>query len=146
MICVPIVSVGFSDVIGSWKIIAISWPRTSSSCFSLSVVRSRPSNMIEPATIFAGGFGIRPMIESAVTDLPQPDSPTIPSVLPCSTAKLTPSTARTTPSRVKKCVWRSSTSSSGHLGLPRARVERVAQAVGDEVRAEDQRRDATTGR
>ena len=28
------------------------------------------------------------MIESAVTDLPQPDSPTIPSVLPFSTAKL----------------------------------------------------------
>ena len=28
------------------------------------------------------------MIESAVTDLPQPDSPTMPSVLPFSTAKL----------------------------------------------------------
>ena len=44
--------------------------------------------MTEPETICAGGFGIRPMIESAVTDLPQPDSPTIPSVLPFSTAKL----------------------------------------------------------
>ena len=31
VICVPILSVGFSDVIGSWKIIAISLPRTSSS-------------------------------------------------------------------------------------------------------------------
>jgi hypothetical protein len=51
------------------------------------------------------------MIESAVTDLPQPDSPTIPSVWPFSTAKLTPSTARTTPCLVKKCVLRSLTSS-----------------------------------
>ena len=32
VICVPIVSVGLSEVIGSWKIIAISRPRTSSSC------------------------------------------------------------------------------------------------------------------
>ena len=43
VICVPIVSVGFSDVIGSWKIIAISRPRTSSSSRSESFVRSRPS-------------------------------------------------------------------------------------------------------
>ena len=82
------------------------------------------------------------MIESAVTDLPQPDSPTIPSVLPFSTAKLTPSTARTTPSRVKKCVRRSSTSSSAIATLSlRPRVERVAEAVGDEVRAQDERGD-----
>ena len=52
------------------------------------------------------------MIESAVTDFPQPDSPTIPSVFPFSSEKLMPSTACTTPSRVKKCVRRSSTSSS----------------------------------
>ena len=114
VICVPILSVGFSEVIGSWKIIAISWPRTSSSSRSLSVVRSRPSKMTSPPTIFAGGFGISPMIDSAVTDLPQPDSPTIPSVLPLSTANETPSTALTTPSRVKKCVCRSLTSRSGH--------------------------------
>ena len=42
------------------------------------------------------------MIESAVTDLPQPDSPTMPSVLPRSTEKLTPSTACTSPDRVAK--------------------------------------------
>ena len=72
MICVPIVSVGLSDVIGSWKIIAISRPRMSSSFRSASFVRSRPSKRTSPETISAGGFGIRPMIESAVTDLPQP--------------------------------------------------------------------------
>jgi len=44
------------------------------------------------------------MTESAVTDLPQPDSPTMPSVFPRSTPKLTPSTARTSPRRDLKYV------------------------------------------
>ena len=39
-------------------------------------------------------FGLRPMIVRQVTLLPQPDSPTMPSVWPFSTEKLTPSTAR----------------------------------------------------
>ncbi len=37
------------------------------------------------------------MIESAVTLLPEPDSPTMPSASPAASAKLTPSTARTMP-------------------------------------------------
>ena len=56
------------------------------------------------------------MIESAVTDLPQPDSPTIPSVRPSSTEKETPSTACTAPSPVKKYVLRLSTSSRATSG------------------------------
>ena len=52
-------------------------------------------------------------MELAVTDLPQPDSPTTASVSPSSTWKETPSTARFTPSGVRKCVCRFSTSSSG---------------------------------
>ena len=111
MICVLILSVGFSEVIGSWKIIAISLPRTSSSSRSESFVRSRPWNITEPSTIRAGGFGISPISDSAVTDFPHPDSPTIPRVFPASTVKLIPSTAFTTPWRVKNCVWRLSTSS-----------------------------------
>ena len=78
-------------------------------------------------TIFSGGFGIRPMIESAVTDFPQPDSPTIPSVLPFSSEKLTPSTARTVPSRVKKCVRRSSTSSRATTQVSRVRGSRASR-------------------
>ena len=46
------------------------------------------------------------MIESAVTDLPQPDSPTTPSVPPFSIEKSTPSTARMTPPWVWKPVRR----------------------------------------
>jgi hypothetical protein len=50
------------------------------------------------------------MIVRHVTLLPQPDSPTIPSVFPFSTAKLTPSTALTMPSSVRKYVFSSLTS------------------------------------
>src|SRR5215510_12723967 len=51
------------------------------------------------------------MIERFVTDLPDPDSPTMPSVSPRSRSKLTPLTALTTPSSPKKCVSRSCTDS-----------------------------------
>ena len=44
------------------------------------------------------------MIESAVTDLPEPDSPTIPSVVPASTENESPFTARTSPSSVLNVV------------------------------------------
>ena len=39
--------------------------------------------MISPETISPGGFGMRRLIESEVTDLPEPDSPTIPNTSPC---------------------------------------------------------------
>ena len=52
------------------------------------------------------------MIESDVTDLPEPDSPTMPSVEPGSTANDSPLTAATTPSSVLNVVLRSLTSSS----------------------------------
>src|SRR5258708_4521505 len=53
------------------------------------------------------------MIERAVTLLPEPDSPTIPSVSPGITLKLTPSTARTMPASVSNCVRSSRTSRIG---------------------------------
>jgi hypothetical protein len=56
--------------------------------------------------------GLRPMIDRQVTLLPEPDSPTIPSVWPFSTEKETPSTALTIPSSVRKDVCRSLTSRS----------------------------------
>ena len=51
-----------------------------------------------------------PRIAWLVTDLPEPDSPTMPSVLPRSSVKLSPSTARTRPSSVGNCTRRSRTS------------------------------------
>jgi hypothetical protein len=48
-------------------------------------------------------------MERDVIDLPLPDSPTMPTVSPRWTSKLTPSTALTTPEDVKNRVFRFST-------------------------------------
>ena len=82
-ICRPIVSTGLSEVIGSWKIIEISLPRI----FRISVsVKLEQIAALEqhasPLTVLPGGDAIRRMIDSDVTLLPQPDSPTIASVSP----------------------------------------------------------------
>ena len=107
------VSTGLSEVIGSWKIMEISFPRMPRIAVSESFSRSVPSKRIDPETMRPGGSGIRRNIESEVTLLPQPDSPTTPRVSPRRTPSETPSTARTMPSRVKKYVRRSSISRSG---------------------------------
>ena len=75
------VSTGLRLVIGSWKIMLMSLPRMSRIARSGSARRSRPWNRIAPA-ILPGGSGMRRRIEFAVTDLPQPLSPTIASVSP----------------------------------------------------------------
>src|ERR1700722_14399308 len=74
------VNAGLSEVIGSWKIIDIRWPRISASSRSVSLKRSRASNIAFPATIFAGGLGNKPINAGDLTLLPQPDSPTMHSV------------------------------------------------------------------
>src|SRR5688572_32131159 len=93
-----------------------------------------------PPTIRPGG-STSPRIEKPVTVLPQPDSPTSPSTSPGRTAKLTPSTALTTPARVKKWVFKSSTTRVLSL---KTRIQDVAQAVADQVDAHDggEQRDA----
>ena len=105
MIWKPMVKTGFNDVIGSWKIMAISLPRIDRISAPLG---SRSVNttslfdrryLIRPASIQPGGR-IKPMTASAVTLFPQPDSPTTPKVFPGSTPKLTPSTARIVPNSV----------------------------------------------
>ena len=94
-------------------------------------------------------LGSRPMIERDRIVLPEPLSPTMPSVLPRSSVKLTPSTARTTP----RGVWnvgaevarprRQRAGPSGRLGAlgasrsrhrpPSRMSKRLAQHVADEV-------------
>ena len=86
---------------GFWKIMPIPRPRTDSISRWLKVSRSRPSNITEPRTTRPGGW-IKPMIDSAVTLLPEPDSPTMVRISSCSTVRLTPSTALTTPFARKK--------------------------------------------
>ena len=110
MSCFPIEWTGFSEVIGSWKIIDISSPRMARSSPGFAVSRSLPFQSASPLEIVFR-FALSPMIVRQVTLLPLPDSPTIPSVWPFSTEKVTPSTALTTPSWVWKDVRRSLTSS-----------------------------------
>src|SRR5439155_26636571 len=97
-----------------------------------------------------GGCGIRRITDSAVTLLPEPDSPTTPSVSPLLMWKSIPSTARTTPSSVKKWVLSPFTSSSRSAIFPSPAlcdlcegVERAANVVAVDVLvgdASDERR------
>src|SRR5881227_542706 len=145
----PILCTGFRLVIGSWKIIAISLPRISRSRLGLAVRRSSSFQIAVPEDI-AVRFGLSPMIVRQVTLLPEPDSPTIPSVCPLSTVNETPSTARTTPSSVLKYVFRSLTSRSATSGKADSGVDQRVEQIDDEVEDDDAHRcedhDALCGR
>ena len=90
-IWLPMVWTGLNEVIGSWKTSAISPPRIAAHLRGrrLAAARGRPRwpcrrvgwSRIWPSTIRPGRSTIR-RIERAVTLLPQPLSPTMPSVLP----------------------------------------------------------------
>src|SRR5579883_2832537 len=87
-------------------------PRRSRSAWSGSARRSRPSKRMWPVT-FAVRLGKRPITARKVTLLPEPDSPTTPSVRPRATPSETPSTARVTrPASPRKLTLRSEISSS----------------------------------
>ena len=101
---------------GSWKTIC-ALRRYDLSCDPLSLVMSTPSKRTEPPV----GSISRRMSRPTVV-LPQPDSPTSPSVSPARTSKSTPSTARTwpttrcsAPARTGKVFASPRTSSSGAL-------------------------------
>ena len=101
----PIERTGFSEDIGSCEIRPIRRPRTWRSSLSGKLTRSRPSNQAVPLTVaFAGS---RPRAARHVADLPDPDSPTIPSTRPGSTARETPRTACTAPPSFAKRTARS---------------------------------------
>src|SRR5262245_58947413 len=95
---------------------------------------SSPSSRIEPVTMWPGA-STKPMMEQAVTDLPDPDSPTSPRTSPLATVKLAPSTALMTPARVKKWVRRSLTASTGcgMLLTLQPRIHDIVQLVAHEV-------------
>ena len=113
--CRPICTTGFSDDSGSWKIIAISRPRRSRIWAGESRSRSSPSKIAAPSTVLPR-VGSSPMIASDVTDLPQPDSPTRPTVWPGRTSKLMPSTALNGSSpRLPNVTRRSRTARSGSV-------------------------------
>ena len=113
MIWSPMRKTGLREVIGSWKIIPMDGPRNARSSLLDIPTISCPSNRIEPEAIRPGGSGSNPRIESAVTLLPDPLSPTIPKTSPGATSKLRPSTAGKTPASVRKVVVSALTDSKG---------------------------------
>src|SRR4051812_45898616 len=92
----PTVIRGFSDVYGSCSTIwMLRRARRSADPLSRTMFSLR--TMIEPEVGFS-----RPTSSLASVDLPQPDSPTPPSVSPRGSSMSTPSTARTAPTLVLK--------------------------------------------
>ncbi len=81
----PTVITGFSEDNASWKIIAIFWPRICRRSSSFIVSMSCPRKRIWPWLILPGGMSRMPMMVWAVTDLPEPDSPSTASVSPAAT-------------------------------------------------------------
>ena len=119
---------GFSDAYGSWKIIIIS-RRNGRISARDSLVMSWPRNVNRPP-VGSSSF----MMQRAIVDLPQPDSPTTPSVSPSRSANDTPSTAfteatsfwKTMPRVIGKCFFRcpseyASSSSAARLRLSDSR-------------------------
>ena len=83
---------GLSEFIGSWKIIEMSLPRTDCISPSERPKTSVPSKLTSPVTRLES-LSSRRMTESDVTDLPQPDSPTRPTISPAFTVNEMPFTA-----------------------------------------------------
>ena len=85
----PTVIRGSSDAYGSWKTIWIL-PRIARSARRFCSNTSTPSRRTDPDVGSTSRSTRRPVVV-----LPQPDSPTMPSVSPFATLKLTPETAFT---------------------------------------------------
>ncbi len=128
-ICSPTVNTGLSEVIGSWKIMAMASPRRRCISRSDSSSRLRPWNSTSPPARMPGGQGTKPITDRAVTDLPQPDSPTSERVSPGWMATSTPSTARAMPVSMRKKVRRPRISSSGPLMPAPASADRARRAA-----------------
>src|SRR6185437_7731436 len=142
------VMVGFRLVIGSWKTVAICLPRTRRIWAASSGTRSFPDSSTEPETMRPPGGSIF-MMDMAVMVLPQPDSPTRPTVSPRRTVNDTPSTGCTASLRRRMSVRRSCTRSSSvtrRSPFLQPDFERGPQRVADEVEGHDRQHDGDAGR
>ncbi len=121
---------GSSEANGSWKTIWMSRRSARSLCGGM-VVSSTPSNSIDPDVAGSSCRMTRPVV-----DLPDPDSPTIPRVSLRRSSKLTPSTARFTPTGLRtrpplstgKCFVRSRTRSTTSPGGSAGRAPPVSNS------------------
>src|SRR6186713_575040 len=154
----PTLRIGLSAARGFWKIIDISRPRRSRIWSSSAARTSTPENITQPSAMRPARSRMR-ITANEVTDLPEPDSPTIASVSPLATSMLMFCTALTMPRRVENSTVRSLMSSSGTGGgallrsgslrsmkASRAplRIDDVAQPVAQQIEAEhrDHQREA----
>ena len=108
---------GFSAVIGSWKIIDMRVQRSSRSRSSLAARMFSPSSRISPELGFSA-LASRPMTVKAITDLPEPDSPTRQTISPGLTVKLTLSTANSRSAPLGSVTERLRTSRTGFFASP----------------------------
>ncbi|MNL86130.1 hypothetical protein D3C87_2147100 [compost metagenome] len=67
---------GFSAVMGSWNTMPNDLPRKPYQSVADKPTRSRPPYKICPCVTLSWPAGSKPMMACAVTDLPEPDSPT----------------------------------------------------------------------
>src|SRR5882757_2724639 len=145
-ICRPTEWYGDSAVSASWKIIAILLPRSFSSSLSVAVVSSLPSRTISPSIVVLSGL-CRPRTVRLVTDFPDPDSPTMPRVVPRSRSKERPSTALASPSSVENRTCRSRTerNASDPVGAGASSgLVRVVTAVSPGTTKQDDEQDCGT--
>ena len=94
----PIRRVGLNEVIGSWNTIASEVP-SSCRCACVSAAAQVGAEQLQARRRRRGrGRSTSRETASAVSDLPEPDSPTTPTASPRRTAKDTPRTGRIGPS------------------------------------------------
>src|SRR6266576_1610956 len=143
----PTRSTGLSAVIGSWNTMAMRVPRIARSSVSDLVSSWSPCSWIEPLSTCIAPFGSRPITACAVTDLPEPDSPTTQTIssaptvrlIPCTACVLSPPVMATLRSETSRTVLLTS-HPLRHLG-----IERIAQPVAENVDGQDRQRKAHAG-
>ena len=119
----PIVWSGDSDTIGSWKIIEMCRPRIRRSAMpsGFSLVMSRGGFFVPGAVkrilpdVMCAVFGRMPIIACAVTDFPEPDSPTSATVEPGRIRNEMPIRARAPSCRDCRIRWKDPEPRSGLL-------------------------------
>src|SRR3954447_19436060 len=128
--CLPTFIVGFSEVIGSWKTAPRETLRTWRRTSGLALSRSVPATRARPLVRGCEASGSRPSRARLSTLLPEPDSPTRPTISPLPISRSMPRTASIRlPLRVKAtCRSRTSAtrSSRGAAAATSGDVPRVA--------------------
>ena len=88
----PMVRIGLMPARGSWKIIAAPCRRSPRSVEAVAVSTPAPSSTTSP--VVTARAGRSPSTVRAVSDLPEPDSPTSPTVSPAATESEMPWSSR----------------------------------------------------